>query len=66
MLTVKTNRLTLKGLGDQFDPPPSYGFSKNVSSRERMKPCFFVTFNIIIIHIFPENFTESPQVVQKI
>ena len=27
---------------------------------------FFVTFNIIIRHIFPENFIEIPQVVQKI
>ena len=31
-----------------------------------MRPWFFVTFNIIINHIFPENFTEIPQVVQKI
>ena len=28
---------------------------KNLSSDERVKPCFFVTFNIIISHIFPEN-----------
>ena len=31
-------------------------FSKNLSSEERLKPCFFVTFNVIISHIFPENF----------
>ena len=42
------------------------GFSKNVSSKERMKPWFFVTFNTIISHIFPENFIKIPQVVQKI
>ena len=41
-------------------------FSKNVSSRERVKPWFFVTFNIIISYIFPENVIEIPQVVQKI
>ena len=41
-------------------------FSKNISSKERVKPCFFVTFNIISKHIFPENFMEFPQVVQKI
>ena len=29
--------------------------SKTVSSEERVKPCIFVTFNIIINHIFPEN-----------
>ena len=45
--------------------PPLYGFSKNVSSKERVKSCFFVTFNIITSHIFPENFVETPQVVQK-
>ena len=27
---------------------------------------FFVAFNIIISHIFPENFTEICQIVQKI
>ena len=31
----------------------------------RETPCFFVTFNIIISHVFPENFIEFPQVVQK-
>ena len=36
--------------------PPFVFFSKDVSSEERLKPCFFVTFNIIISHIFPENF----------
>ena len=42
------------------------GFSKNVSFKERMKPWFFVTVNIILRHIFPENFIEFPLVVQKI
>ena len=27
---------------------------------------FFVIFNIIISHIFQENFIETPQVVQKL
>ena len=57
--------LTLKELErGQFDSP-SYGFSKYISSKEKVKP-FFVTFNIIITHIFPENFIEIPPVVQKI
>ena len=30
-----------------------------------MKPWFFLSFNIIISHIFPENFIGIPQVVQK-
>ena len=29
-------------------------------------PWFFVTCNIIISHIFPENFIEVSEVVQKI
>ena len=44
-------------------PSPSCGFWKSVSSKERVKPWFFVTFNIIIRQIFPENFIEIPQVV---
>ena len=40
-------------------------FYLNVSSKERVKPCPFVTFDIIIIHIFPENFIEIPQVALK-
>ena len=42
------------------------GFSKIVSSKERVKPWFFVTFTIILRHTFPENFIEFSQVVQKI
>ena len=57
--------LSLKRLGGgQLDL--SCSFFKNVFSRERMKPWFFVTFNIIIIHIFPENLIGISQIVQKI
>ena len=42
------------------------GLQQNVSYKDRMKPYFFVTFNIIISHIFSENFIEIPQVVLKI
>ena len=45
---------------------PSCGFSKNISSKERVKPWFFVTFNIILKHIFPESFIEFYGIVQKI
>ena len=31
-----------------------------------MKPCFFVTCNIIMSHIFPETFIEIPEIFQKI
>ena len=54
-----------KGGGESIWPLPC-GFSKNVSSKERAKPWFFVTFTIILRHTFPENFMEFPQVVQKI
>ena len=50
-----------------FDTPPSpLWFFKNVSSKERVKPCLFVTLNIILRYIFPKNLIEFPQVVQKI
>ena len=51
-----------RGGGDHF----SLWFFQNIFSRERVKPCFFVTFNIIISHKFSENFIEFPEVVQKI
>ena len=35
-------------------------------SQESAKLCFFVTFNIIISHIFPKNFIEIHQVCQEI
>ena len=54
--------LNLKRLGGQFDPAPL----PCVSSKERVKSWFFMTFDIIISHIFPESFIETPQVVQKI
>ena len=53
---------SLKTAGD----PPPCGFSKNVSSKERVRHWFFVTFNVIISHIFPEYFIEIPQVAQKL
>ena len=59
--------LTLKRLGGgggQFDPP--CGFTKIVSSKERVEPWFFVTFSISIRHIFPDIFIEIHQVVQKL
>lgn len=34
--------------GDKFEPPPC-GFSKNISSKERVKPWFFVTFKLLIL-----------------
>ena len=51
--------------GHQFDPLPC-GFSRSASSKEMEKPWFFVTFNIFLSQIFPENFIEITQVVQKI
>ena len=50
----------LKGWGKG----PLCGFSKNVSSRDRVKACFFVTFDIIIGHIFPGKIWRcSPSVL---
>ena len=57
--------LTLKrlGKGGQLDPP--CGFSKIVFSIEGWSSVF-VTFNMILSHIFPKHFFEIPQVVQNI
>ena len=46
--------------------PPNHhcGFPKNASSTEMLRRWFFVNFNIIISHIFPENFIEVPQVAE--
>ena len=70
-LTFQKNFLTLNRLeregrrgGGQIDPP--CGFPKNMFSKERVKPWVFGTFNIIISQIFPGNFIEIPQVLQKI
>ena len=37
-----------------------------VRERERVKPCFFLTFNIIVNHMFPESFIKDSQVIEKI
>ena len=61
--------LTLKRLGEGVNlsqPPPPLWFFEIVSSKQRVKSYFFVTFKIIMKHIFSENFIEIPQVVQKI
>ena len=52
--------------GVNLAPPSPFDFSENVFSKERVKPRFFVTFNIILRHIFTENFIELLQVAQKI
>ena len=57
--------LTLKML-EQVNLTLHCGFSKNASSREKVKPWIFVTFNIIISNFLPENYIEVPQVVLKI
>ena len=60
--------LTLKKLGGaRWAPPPPHpcSFPKNVSSKERVEAWLFLTFNIIITDIFPENFIDIPQIVQK-
>ena len=63
LLALFINPKTAGGEG-QFNPPCD--FSKTVSSKETVERCFFLTFNIILSHIFPENFIEFPRVVQKI
>ena len=55
------NFSTIERLGEgQFDH--SCEFSKSVFSRERV----FVTLNIIVSHIFSENYIEIDLFIQKI
>ena len=64
--SLKTNIqfvLTLKRPGGQI--PPCV-FSKMYLLKRGRNPDVFVTFNIIINHIFPENFLQISQVVQGI
>ena len=64
-ISKENSYLTLKRLGERgghLDSPPPCGFLKYLSSKERVKPWYFATFNIIISHIFSENFIEVPQV----
>ena len=45
---------------------PLYGFCRNVFTRKRVKHCFFLTLNITIYHIFPENAIQKiSQVIQE-
>ena len=46
---------------EEVNLTPPCGFSKNVSSKQWVKPWVFMTFSIILSHIFPENFIEIPQ-----
>ena len=64
------NHLTLKrlrGMGSIWPPAvfPEMCFLKRERETESGTQFFFVAFNIIKSHVFPENFTEIPQVVQK-
>ena len=38
--------------------------SKNISSKERLELWLFATF--ILSHTFPENFIETPHIVEKL
>ena len=49
----------------KYNPKAARG-PKMCLLKRRSNPVFFVTFDIIISHMFPENLIEIPQVVQKI
>ena len=52
--------------GGQFDPLLERETEGQRDREREGETCFFLTFNIIICHIFPEHFFEVCQVVQKI
>ena len=60
VLTPKTTGMERVGQFDLF-----WFFLKCIFFREG-EPCFFVTFNIVKSHIFPENFIEILPVAQKV
>ena len=51
----------------QFDPPPC-GFSQNMFliDRKEGRESENLIINIAICHVFSENFTEIPHIIQKI
>ena len=55
-----------RDVGDVGVNPPPAVFFPIFYFLERYKDLFFVTFNVITSHIFPENFNEIPQVDRKI
>ena len=55
-----------RGKGGEVKLIPPIAFRKMYFLKRRLNPVFFVTFNVILRHIFPENFIKFPQVVQKI
>ena len=65
-LNLKTARGKGEGEGVNLTPPSTAVVFKKVSFKEKVKPWFFVTFNIILRHIFPENFIDFSQVLRKI
>ena len=54
--------LNPKKVGEGGQSETTCGFSKNVLSREKVKPCCFVTFDN---SLFSENLIEIPHVDHK-
>ena len=48
--------------GGRFEPAPTVN-SKKIFLEREWNLFFFVTFNVIISHVFPENFIEIYRVV---
>ena len=74
MKTLNENEFTylpltlkrLEGGGGNLTPRPRVVFQKLYLLNRGWNPGFFVTFKIMIRHIFPENIIEIPQVVQML
>ena len=62
--------MSRRNFSDHFNPKKTGekwgGGVKNVFFREMVKPFFFVTFNVIMSHIFSESFIEIPELVLEI
>ena len=63
-LDLTITSLGVWGRGVQLNLP--LWFFQNYIFQRKGEALLFVTFYIIISHIFPENFIEIPELVQKI
>ena len=68
-LTLKRSTVQHPSPPPHLTPPPMplfQGISKRCVFHKKGESLFFVTFDIIISHIFPEDFMEISKIIQNI
>ena len=61
-----SSKYNIRGIFYKSNPKTAGRFLTLKLFRKRVKPRILVVYNIIITYIFPENFIEITQIVQKI